>query len=168
MTIRGGVGTIGSNGTIVNQGLIEADQPGTITISGNQGWTNTGTLRASTGDLRTTDIGTHSGIIEVGAGRTLTASNGFTQSGAGTLSLDIGGSTSFGTVAVTGVATLAGTLEIQLTDGFDPAIGETFTVMTFTSRSGDFGTVNGLDIGGGKLLAQSFTATTMVLEVVSQ
>ena len=96
------------------------------------------------------------------------ALSGFQQSGSGTLAIDIGGSSSFGRVVVTGAATLAGTLEINLTGGFNPAIGETFTIMTFGSASGDFTTVTGLDIGGGKLLQRTVNATNMVLEVVSQ
>ena len=71
-------------------------------------------------------------------------------------------------MAVTGAASLAGTLEINLTGGFDPAVGETFTVMTFGSRSGDFTAMTGLDIGGGKVLQPTFEATSLVLEVVAQ
>jgi hypothetical protein len=40
--------------------------------------------------------------------------------------------------------------------------------MTFGSSSGDFTTVTGLDIGGGKQVQRTTNATSMVLEVVSQ
>ena len=38
---------------------------------------------------------------------------------------------------------LDGTLDISLIGGFDPNIGDSFQVMTFGSRSGNFVTVNG-------------------------
>jgi len=106
--------------------------------------------------------------VEIGAGFDLLATSGFQQDGSGTLAIDIGSSSSFGQVVVTGQASLGGTLEINLTGGFDPAIGETFTIMTYGSLSGDFANVTGLDIGGGKVLQRSTNPTNMVLEVVAQ
>jgi len=38
--------------------------------------------------------------------------------------------------------------------------------MTFASRTGDFATYNGLDLGGGVLLQPSFDANSLVLTVV--
>ena len=52
--------------------------------------------------------------------------------------------------------------------GFSPNVGDTFAIMTFASHSGDFATVKGLDIGGGKRFDRTFTATEMILEVVPQ
>ena len=168
ITIRGGIGTVSSQGALTNEGTIDSDAPGTITVTSTAGWTNNGTIRASLGDLSLGSAGTNQGLIEVAAGRELTASAGFTQGGAGTLSIDIGGLASFAEVKVTGAATLTGTLDINLTGGFDPAIGATFTVLTFTSRVGDFSNVTGLAIGGGKKFSRTFTANAMVLEVVSE
>jgi len=50
---------------------------------------------------------------------------------------------------ITGHASLNGTLDIDLIEGFQPSFGDTFTFMTFGSRAGEFGTVNGLDLGNG-------------------
>jgi hypothetical protein len=168
IAVRGGSGEVGSDGVLVNEGLINADQPGEIAVNGAQGWTNAGTMRASAGDLTTTGSGINSGTIEIGAGRTLTAEDGFRQEATGVLSIDIDGTTSFGTVAVTGTARLDGTLDINLTSGFSPGLGDTFTVMTFDSRTDDFAAIDGLEIGGGKAFEPSYTATSLVLEVVSQ
>jgi hypothetical protein len=44
---------------------------------------------------------------------------------------------------VSGVATLAGTLNATLTGGFTPAGGQTFPVVTYGSRAGTFTTVTG-------------------------
>lgn len=169
MLIHGGAGTIGSTGLVENQGTIDSDQPGEIVLASTQGWDNKGTMRATGGPLKVSGIGRNStGTIEIGAGQTLSAPNGFTQEGGGTLSLDIAGAASFGKVTVTGVANLAGTLEIALTNAFDPPIGTKFQIMTFGSHAGDFTTVNGLAIGNGKKLQRSTTATTMTLEVVAE
>jgi hypothetical protein len=46
-------------------------------------------------------------------------------------------------------ATLRGTLNLNVVNGFSPAIGNTLQVMTFGSRTGQFATVNGLVIGNG-------------------
>ena len=57
-------------------------------------------------------------------------------------------------VVVLGAARLGGTLRLQLRDGFVPAIGNEFVIMTYTSRSGSsqFDTIEGREIGGGKRL----------------
>jgi hypothetical protein len=167
MVIRGAIGQVGTSGVVTNQGTIDSDEPGEIEISSTTGWTNEGTMRASGGNLGSSGTGTNSALIEIGAGFVMNARSGFSQDGSGTLSLDIASSSSFGRVVVTGQATLAGTLDINLTGGFDPAVGETFTVMTFGSRSGDFTAITGLDIGGGKVLQPTFDGTTLVLEVVN-
>ncbi len=57
VTISGGTGSIGYNNylggpanvSFVNQGTINADAAGTITLNGNNGWSNTGTIEASGG-----------------------------------------------------------------------------------------------------------------------
>ena len=107
--------------------------------------------------------------MEIGAGRTLTTNRDFTQGAAGTLAIALGGTgaNDFGKVAVNGAATLGGTLTISLATGFVPDIGDTFQIMTFTSGSGSFATVNGLNIGGGKLLEITVGATGITIEVVS-
>jgi len=58
-----------------------------------------------------------------------------------TLEIEIGGltpGTQHDRVNIAGQATLNGTLELSLINGFVPAPGDSFTVMTFGSRSGTF------------------------------
>lgn len=91
------------------------------------------------------------------------------QSG-NTLNLDLGGATvdtQYDRLAMSGACTLDGTLNLSLINAYDPAIGATFTVVTCSSLSGAFAQVNGLDIGNGKLLSLSYTATSVVLTVVA-
>jgi hypothetical protein len=67
-------------------------------------------------------------------------------------------------VEIGGAARLDGTLEVRLIDGFVPRRGDTFTVMTFASRVGDFASYRGLDLGGGLSLRPRFEATALILE----
>jgi hypothetical protein len=52
-------------------------------------------------------------------------------------------------MTVTGAATLDGTLNVALVNGFTPALNDRFRFMTFGSRTGFFSAQNGLDLGGG-------------------
>ncbi len=95
----------------------------------------------------------------------VSASAGFTQSGAGTLTVEISGPATNGTVAVTGNASLAGTLAIDLAAGVDPALGSSFTVMTFGSQTGVFDSVTGTAIGPGKQFTPNYTSGGLLLDV---
>lgn len=69
---------------------------------------------------------------------------------------------------VTGTATLAGTLGVALVNGFVPPLESVFTFMTYTSRSGDFSTLIGADIGNGtQFVLDSASATSSKLSVVT-
>ncbi len=108
---------------------------GVGTISGNL--TNKGTVRPG---------GT-------GAAGTLTVTGNYTQTATGVLNIELGGTGAgtFDVLAVGGVANLNGTLNVSLINGFNPANGNTFVVLTFASRSGTFSTMTGLNLGGLEL-----------------
>ena len=53
------------------------------------------------------------------------------------------GAGTYDVLAVSGSATLAGTLTLSLIDSFTPSIGNSFPIITFTSDTGSFGTVTG-------------------------
>ena len=90
----------------------------------------------------------------------------FTQTATGTLALTVGGSSS-GQLNVSGAATLDGTLTISLADGFIPNLGDTFQIVSFASRTGQFATINGLNIGGGLAFQADYSATGLTLTTVS-
>lgn len=76
----------------------------------------------------------------------LDISGNYQQTSAGTLNIDLGGylpGTTFDLITVTaggagGVASLGGTLNVTLTNGFSPTNGATFTFLTAASRVGTF------------------------------
>jgi fibronectin-binding autotransporter adhesin len=74
--------------------------------------------------------------------------------------------TEYSQVAITGGLTLGETLTINLANGFDPPVGQTFVIMTFASRGGAFDTINGLEIGPGKEFRLDYNANDISLIVV--
>src|SRR6185436_19330638 len=85
---------------------------------------------------------------------------------AGSLEIEIAGTepgATYDRLDVTGLATLAGTLNVLLLNGFVPTSGDRFEVMRFGSRSGTFPVNNGLRVGPNLFLAPIYSATNLVL-----
>ena len=107
----------------------------------------------------------NSGAMTIAAGK-VTVGKDFQQTSSGVLSVGLGAQqrgaleTSFG-------VTLAGKLEIETAADFDPDVGETVALINAGERNGEFGEVEGLDIGGGKSLRLNYTPTGVELEVVA-
>ena len=101
----------------------------------------------------------------------LTETGAYTQASGGAFNVEIGGLTvgsQYDRLAISGAATLGGALNISLYGGYEPDLGDTFTIMTFGSRSGDFATVTGSNIGNGKMFQKTVNATSVVLQVVPE
>ena len=89
----------------------------------------------------------------------------FTNGNAATLSIQLGSTSNV--LVVSGAASLAGTLRLGYTPGFQPALGQQFTLLSATSISGNFtniikpaGGTNGLG------LTTSITSTSVVATVM--
>jgi hypothetical protein len=93
----------------------------------------------------------------------------YAQAQSGKLSIGIGGygaGTGFDQFNVGNVASLAGTLNINLINGFVPNVGDTFKIMTYGSYTGDFQTVTGQVFGGGaKRFDLQYNASNLTLVV---
>jgi hypothetical protein len=63
-----------------------------------------------------------------------------------------------------GAATLGGTLNVSLINGFMPSIGDSFTILTHQSGSGTFDTVNLPALAAGTWEI-TYNATSVVLTV---
>ena len=92
---------------------------------------------------------TNNGILSPGINTpgastgSLTVANNFSQSATGVLVIQIASGTSFDQLLVNGTATLAGTLQVDLLNGFNP-IGQSFPVLIAGGGvTGTFGTVTG-------------------------
>ena len=94
----------------------------------------------------------------------------YTQNAAGSLNVPIYGvnpGTQYGQVAVANGASLNGILNVKLANGFIPAIGSTFTILTASAVNGQFTTVNGLSINGSEHFQIAYNANDITLAVVS-
>lgn len=111
-----GTGGIFGPGRFINQGIVQRD-------------TGTGEFAFSMSEF------INEGRLVLKSGR-VSAAVDFQQTADGTLAVDLGGFA--GPFAVAGDARLDGLLEVRFADGFLPALGDTFELMTFGARSGAF------------------------------
>ena len=116
---------------------------------------------------------TNAGGMNPGAAGTgiLKIVGNYTQAAGGALNIELGGTTP-GTqydrlVDSTGTVSLNGALNVSLINGFTPALGDTFTVLTFPSRTGTLPTLNGLLLGGGVQLDTVWTATSLRIVTIA-
>jgi hypothetical protein len=135
---------------------------GSIKINSGSVFGNGGNLSAnvtSNGTITPADSSTQTG--------TLTVTGSYTQGAKGALDINLVGASQFNQLSVTGKASLGGTLNIGLLGGFVPAIGSTFKVLTATSVSGTFATVNGTAINASEHFTVQYNSNNVSLEVVS-
>jgi hypothetical protein len=155
-------------GAVVNNngGLIEALGisdllfTGGATLTNNAGGTidfNGGTLRVDSGmDLNggilrghgtiEGEVRNNGGIFSPGhSPGKITINGNYTQGANGTLNIEIAGTapgTEYDQLRVNGTATLGGTLNVSLINGFHPAVGDVFQIIAPNSFAGAFATIN--------------------------
>lgn len=132
--------TLGSSSTLAGRGVVQA------------ALTNAGTI----------DPG--------GAGEngTLTVQGSFNQAATGALTIDVGAGSPAplaDRLAVTGAADLAGSLVVAFLPSYSPSFGDTFTILTAASITGEFTSVTGPALEGVSLVV-SYTPTAVTLTVV--
>jgi hypothetical protein len=163
--------TLSANTAFAEGGGIDNTFVGTLTVtdstlSGNSAGTDGGGVwNGDTGTLTVTDStlsgnsagGAGSGIYNAGlfAVRGLVTIDGdYFQTATGTLGLRIGGlqaGTEYDQLVVNGFATLDGTLQLNLVNGFVPQSGDRFQPLLFGSGSGTFAHYTG-DVSGFSFL----------------
>jgi hypothetical protein len=180
VTVASG-GTVTEQGLFVNAGTVTIAAGGTFSTSGADytQWTGTtivdgllsaanvnltgglltgaGTIQANVTNAATVDPGDPFG--------TLTIQGNYTQTAAGVLVIQIGGPNQLGQLAVTGSATLDGTLEVSLAGSYIPAVGTSFPILTFSQYSGDFATELGLRLPHHRFLSPVWDSGDLTLTV---
>lgn len=135
-----------------------------LTVSGS--FTHSGTLKGG-GTLVNANF-TNGGIVAPGTSPGMLSLTGNYNNSTGTLSMELGGASVAGTdydqFAVSGAATLSGTLKVSLINGFTPAHGAQFTLMTYGSKTGTFATLD-LPSITPKVWNVTYNATSAVLSV---
>jgi hypothetical protein len=142
VAVRGG--TFGVDGGYTQSGGLTAVSAG-ATLAAAGGVNVLGGTLAGAGTIRG-DV-TNNGTVAVGddtAVGVLTIDGNYTQTADGTLSLEVGGPTAgtdYGQLAILGNALLAGTLSVTEINGYMPASGTGFALLTFASCGGMFDTL---------------------------
>ena len=167
LTIQDGA-TLTSPAGLSNAGGITVGQGSSLDVSGNYTQTGGSTTVNGTLDAGSNAVGIQGGTL-AGSGTVigevtssgavtpgdsgpgiLTVTGNYTQTAAGALTVNIEGltvGTQYGQLAVSGIATLDGTLNIDLLNGYAPNTGDTFSLVTYSSFTGSFATVNGTSLG---------------------
>jgi hypothetical protein len=148
-----GLYATGTGGMIIN-GTLDVTAYGTF-------WVGPGSSLQVNGAMTNDRYGVVSGSI--------TINGNYTQTGEGLLHEEIAGAGlgQFGQTEINGVADLAGTLDIDLIDGFTPSVGESFDIMSYDWRIGGFSNVDGLNIGDGLYFYLSYQPHDIMLTVGS-
>jgi autotransporter-associated beta strand protein len=153
-----------AGGTSVNGGVLQVSSlsgTGPVALSGS------GTVRSAGvifGPVQ--NDGTVQPGIPVG---TLSLQDAYTQGAGGSLVIEIGGATptECDRLAVSGAANLSGTLTVTLVNGYIPARGDTFEVLTAGSIAGQFTTLNLPSLSSTNVWQVQYTATSLRLAVAS-
>jgi T5SS/PEP-CTERM-associated repeat protein len=170
----------GSNGTVIvdnatwlNQGELSIGLDGTAVLEMRNGGVTaaTGTVRIGpSGTVKGTGAVSGTGVTLLVEGiaapgtspGTLTVEGNYQQSSTGTLEIELASATSYDVLDITGQATLGGTLEISLLDGFTPSPADTFNFLTAAALSGAFSNINVNSPSGGSFDVD-FTPTGLSL-----
>jgi hypothetical protein len=103
----------------------------------------------------------NSGTITLGVGGTVTSAGTFTQTRRGSLNVQLGGPPAggmYGSLSAAGSATLGGTLQASLVNGYTPSVGDGFNVVRYASASGTFASFQ-LPTGSGYAFASAVSPT---------
>jgi hypothetical protein len=117
----------GNNATLVIGGAGTLENKGTINVEIPHGGTRT--IEGSLKNEKT---------VSLAAGQPLRVTGSYTQGKKATLKTAIAGSSSFGALSVTGTATLGGTLALSQSKTFLGKAGESFAILSSSSRTGSF------------------------------
>ncbi len=112
-----------------------------------------------------TNPGANSGTISLAVGGSVNVAGSFIQAASGIVSAELAGTGvgEFGHISVSGAATLDGTLNVTVGEGFVPAIGDDFQLLTYGSHSGTFATID----GNGLAFSPTYNATNLTITRVT-
>ena len=151
-------GAYGYTGGIVNLAgaLFNVQNDQTIQVTDYNGavayFNNAGTFLKSAGTNTTINVAfNNAGLVNMESG-TLRLLGGFSNATSSSFNFVIGGrtaGTNYGQLLIAGNFPLGGALNVCLTNGFIPSVGDTFRIINWGSKQGGFSAANGFDLGGG-------------------
>ena len=92
----------------------------------------------------------------------------YTQESTGTLAMELDGiipGTKYDQLLVTGAAALDGSLDVTLLGEFTPAVGQSFTIMTYASRTGVFEDISLPPVASDQEWTLEYGDTALVLSL---
>src|SRR6266853_931049 len=128
-----------------------------------------GALNVANGTLTMDGGGNSAGRLGIALGAAVNVLGDFSSSASSVLDVLLGGltpGTQYTQFPMTGAASLGGTLNIQLVNGFVPALSNSFQLMSYSSRNGTFSHVGGQNLGNGLFLNPVYQANGLVLIVL--
>jgi autotransporter-associated beta strand protein len=156
-TYTGGT-TVSAGTLLVNSAIGSATGSGAVTVNALATLGGTGTI---TGNV------TNNGIVAPGINvNQLSLSGTYTQGAVAKLAIDLASTANYDKLIVGGAATLAGSLDVTLTNGFVPQSGNSFTLLTASGLGGtQFTTTNLPMLTGGLSWNVAYSATAVTLSV---
>ncbi len=106
-------------------------------ISSGETFSGTGTIESNVTNAGTVSPGNSAGGI--------TVQGDYTQESTGVLEIQLGGTTAgtgYDQLTVTGTVTMGGTLNVSLINNFVPQVGDSFTILPYSTHSGEFSALN--------------------------
>jgi hypothetical protein len=166
--------TSGTGGTRSFYGTL--DNQGTIVLATGLVASSASVTNAAGGVIRGIGPLTLAGSTLSNAGRiqpgaplgALVVNGDVSFTAAGGLDVDLGGVGQVDSLQVSGAASLDGALRVGLADGFVPALGQSFEVLTFGSRTGSFASIEVPALGPGARLEASYGTGKLQLTVVPE
>jgi hypothetical protein len=143
--------------TIFREGAVLAEEPGGVVSLYTDGSSFSG---VSIGSL------TNESTIHIGSASTVSVFHDFIQLPSGTIAVDLGGlvpGTSYGQMTFTGQTTIAGALNLDPVNGYQPNLGDTFNILQWTSETGSFSPVTGTNTPNGLVLRLNYQPTGLSL-----
>jgi hypothetical protein len=150
-TLTGGTWLVFGGATLtLNGGVTLTTNNAAIILDGaNPVFSNITSLSANGGTLELLDGASfttlssfsNTGALTIGQGSIFSVAADYNQGPSATLEIQLGGTSNtglFGKLNVGGTANLDGTLTLTPVSGYTPATGDSFQIVTFASRSGDF------------------------------
>ena len=162
-----------TSNTTLNGDLV-LDNPTTIVHSGATFSGGASLVVPSANTLRLLDgadvdvLIENNGTLDLGASPGQTSGLDFEQSGTGTWDLELGGTgiNDYDRMTLTGIASLAGTLDVSLIGGFTPTLGDSFSILLAGSVIGTFDSVLGSP-GAGLAYDVAYNANSVLLSVIN-
>jgi hypothetical protein len=155
-------------GIFTNTGILTVDEYRNVSFTGASFTNQSSAVLKGRGTIDVTNATfTNFGTVNPGLSPgKLNITGDLPQEPGSVINIELAGTvvdSSYDQLNISGVASLDGTLNINLINNFIPVIGDTFEIMTAASHSGAFNTINGLFTGTGVSFDLLTTPTALKL-----